>query len=269
MSNFLTGSHPCLHVKSPSKHVSLAILPDIRENQGTICRNILKYIQFLTSDSWDFEGHSVFLRFFLCASLPNHFSPIQLPVPFSNPALCVTWHLFLPSHARNTFWTNILLNFLKTQKQNEKKEAMQVKSVERSCLPENMPKCVTIGLSGPLWLLLFLQPKVPLRKNYTLGPLYSSFGAPISIVMCFEGWGQTALRWCGGCVAQIVTVIKERRMAWSVLSPKSWLGLRNIRKLTFPAAVKMAIGMNAQKECLKVLTTKASHSWANTALDYT
>lgn len=268
MSNFLTGSHPCLHVKSPSKHVSLDILPDVRENPGTICRNILKYTQFLTSDSWDLGSFCVFKVFSLCFSAQPLFTH-STSVPFSNPALCVTWHLLLPSHARNTFWTNILLNFLKTQKQNEKKEAMQVKSVERSCLPENMPKCVTLGLSGPLWWLLFLQPKVPLRKNHTPGPLYSSFGAPVSIVICFEGWGQTALRWCGGCVAQIVTVIKERRMARSVLAPKSWLGLRNIRKLTFPAAVKMAIGMNAQKECLKVLTTKASHSWANTALDYT
>ena len=38
----------------------------------------------------------VILHFFslpFCASLPNHFSPIQLPVPLLHPVLCMTWHL--------------------------------------------------------------------------------------------------------------------------------------------------------------------------------
>lgn len=226
MDKILSMSIQRGYVKSPKRLTSLpsvsSLLPSVwawtsyqvRENQGAIWRNkeLLKYVRLLPlqSDSWDCEGHSVSFNFFLCASLPNHFSPIQLPVPLSNPSLCVTWHLFLRSHAQNIFWTNILLNFLKTQEQNEKKMAMQAKSGAFVFTRKHAQVCYYRSFWSSLIAVLSWA-KNALRKNYTHGPLYSNFWAPISIVICFWGWRQTTLCWCAGCVAQIITVIKGEK----------------------------------------------------------
>lgn len=213
MSKLPRGSHPCLQCQASFQVCEpghLTRLEKIKAPfEGTRSYSNTRLLP-LQSDSWDCEGHSVSFNFFLCASLPNHFSPIQLPVPLSNPSLCVTWHLFLRSHAQNIFWTNILLNFLKTQEQNEKKMAMQAKSGAFVFTRKHAQVCYYRSFWSSLIAVLSWA-KNALRKNYTHGPLYSNFWAPISIVICFWGWRQTTLCWCAGCVAQIITVIKGEK----------------------------------------------------------